>query len=187
MGYLTTHPLPTPGNLGKQPELPKKPLSCPLHAASAVLPLPKMKCGGYRRKEPVQSTAGEGRDLFSIPFQGSKHSTVHVYSPYLHSPICSLLLHSQCLQTPRELGQVCSPQLCARGLWSHHRAQQHQTLSPARRGPGCATPTPWTALMSPRLLLEELAAAPAEHEAVGQQSCPAGCHEPGLAAAVAER
>lgn len=144
MPYLITHPLPTPGILGKQPELPKKTFSHLSHTASAALPLPKLKCGGTEGRSQYKVQL-EKADLFSIPFQGSKHSMVRVYSQYLHSPICSLLLHSQCLQRPREPGQVCS-QSCARGLWSH---QQHQTLSPSTVWACLCHPNPCTGLLSP--------------------------------------
>lgn len=180
MGYLTTHPLPTHGSLGKQPELPKKTLSCPLHAANAVLPLPKMKCGGYRRKEPVQSPAGESRELFSIPSQGSKHSTVHVYSPVSPLP---LLLHSQCLQKHRgSWGRFAAPSSVP-GVCGPIPGPSNTKPCP-RHGVGLAVPPQ---PRGQRWRHPELAAAPAEHEAVGQQSCPAGRHEPGLAAAVAPR
>lgn len=97
-----------------------------------------------------KSSWREQRIIFH-PFP--RQQTLHSSCLLPVSPLPHLLLAPALpvfAETPRELGQVCSPELCARGLWSHPRAQQHQTLSPARRGPGCATPTPWTALASPR-------------------------------------
>lgn len=46
-----------------------------------------MKCEVYKRKDAVQSTTGDGGDLFSITSQGGKHTAVHVDLHYLHSPI----------------------------------------------------------------------------------------------------
>lgn len=188
MGYLTTHPLPPPREpreaartSQKNPFLsPPCGQRCSPPAQDEVWRVQKKGAG------PKYSWRGQRFIFHPFPRQQALHSPCLLpVSPLPHLLLAPAL--AVFAERPRELGQVCSPELCARGLWSHHGAQQHQTLSPARRGPGCATPTPWTALLSPRLLLEELAAAPAEHEAVGQQSCPAGCHEPGLAAAVAER
>lgn len=175
MGYLSTHPLPSPGNLGKQPDLPKKSLSHLLHTASADLPLPKMKCGGYRRKEQVQSTAAESRFIFH-PFP--RQQTLH--SPCLLpvSPLPHLLLAPPLpvfAERLREPGQLCSPELCARGCAPTKARVQHGggLAVPPQALQGCCPPA-----------VPGAGSRTAGQQAVAQQGCPAGCHEPVLAAAV---
>lgn len=160
------------------PKIKKKTFSHLLHTASTTLPLPKMKCGGHRKKEWVQSTAGEDRGLFSIPWRGQRF----IFHPFprqqtLHCscllPVSALPLFAPCsctLSVCRDPGQVLQPRTLCQGLvvppQSPARCEPAQAVSPS-------CPQSWQ--------------QPQQDTRLGDSREPAECHEPALAAAVGQR
>lgn len=116
MGYLTTHPLPTPGSLGKQPELPQKiikktPFPSPPHSQHHSPPAQDEVWGAQKKGAGTKYSWGGQRFIFH-PLERAEvyfpslskaaNTPLFMFTPSICTPpFCSLLLHSQCLQRPR--------------------------------------------------------------------------------------